>query len=432
MEKNAYDIAIVGGGASGLMAACTILNRNAAPDIRVAIVEKDIRLGQKILSTGNGRCNLSNTDMDISHFHGHTLQTVESVLSRYGVSRTLDFFAKLGLMTETESGRIYPYTGQANAVLDVLRLAIEHSPFSVVCGTPVGQISRNKQTGNFSIHNSGTALYSRKLIVTAGGCVSHGSSSGGLDLLRCMGHTIEPVFPALTALVLDHPGVKSLKGVRVRGKLSISDGFGTFASEKGELLFTTYGVSGIPAMQLSGLLHGRRGITAHIDFFPEMSSDELTGILSNRSQSISTYKTENYFVGLLHRLVGAAIMRDVPICGTSFVSDIDNDKIQRIAVVLKDWKLPVIGAKGFAQAQVMGGGIDLSEFDPYTLESSKVPGLYAAGEVLDVYGDCGGYNLQWAWSSGMAAGVAAMEALNSNKIPTEGKASAICAKASNW
>ncbi len=386
-------ILIIGGGASGMMAALTA---SQDPSHHVILAERQSRLGRKLLSTGNGRCNLANRHLDLSHYHGENKDFCTYALEQFDTEATLAFFRSLGLLTVTEaSGRVYPYSDSANSVLDVLRLPLEHREnVELLTGQEI--FSLRRRNGTFHAKAGDRDLCADRVILCAGGIA--GSKLGGTDLgyklLASFGHSRTKLYPSLVQMKTDTSLVRSLKGVRCEAKVT----YGSL-TRQGELQFTDYGVSGPVIFELS---RGAVGGELAIDLLPHISYEELRQLLESRIAALPELKAEDLLTGILHNRLGRTILRG---CGISLEQPCRSVyALDRVVNMCKSLSLNVLGTMGMEQAQVTAGGIRTEEFNPQTMESRLCPGLYAAGEVLDIDGDCGGYNLQWAWSSGHLAG----------------------------
>ncbi len=393
------DIAVIGGGASGLAAAIGASRSGAG----VTIFEKLPRVGKKLLATGNGRCNLSNARVDPErNYRSGDLRLVKAVFEAFSPSDTLAFFDGLGIpVREGEDGRLYPYSLQAASVLDVLRFETARLGAKTVCG---GEVTRIERSGEgFSV----SGAYFGRVVVAAGGIAapSLGGGRSGYELLRSFGHKITPLAPSIVQLKTDTSLTKALKGIKIDGALSLAHRDEIVSRQSGEILFTEYGLSGPPAMQLSTRLAGKpiSGFGVLIDFLPELAQDELAAMLDRRRLRHPERALEDIFVGLLPRRVGQTLLRSAGKTFEHTCGSLSPEDASRLAALAKHFHLNLTGTLGFQDAQVTSGGADLSGFS-HTLESQYMPGLHACGEVLDVDGDCGGYNLQWAWSSGMVAG----------------------------
>ena len=389
-------IAIIGGGASGLVAAI-VAARNGSD---VTIYEKNSRLGKKILSTGNGRCNISNENAQKSNYHGSDVDFMDSIISRFWVRETLDFFSDLGLILRTEAdGKIYPYSNQAAAVLDVLRFEIERLGIKVVYDFEVAAIKKTKNGYSFTSYN-GAGGFAEKVIIATGGMAapSTGSCGSGYKLCKMLGHSVTDIFPSLVQIKTKGGFAKSLKGIKTDAQLSIDN-----VSFKGELLFTDYGISGPPVFSLSSYLDHKEDKTIRFNFMPDYSKEQIFNLLKQRANR--EVNLENYFVGMLNKRLGMALLKE---CGISPLSrhcrSLTVSELELLCNAICDLSLTTDGTQSWNNAQVTAGGVALYGINPDTLESLYNEGLYMCGEILDIDGDCGGYNLQWAWSSGYMAG----------------------------
>lgn len=388
--------AIVGGGASGLTAAIAAAELGS----NVTIYERNDRVGRKILSTGNGRCNMTNINADISNYYGKNPKFVMGAISRFWVDETLEFFNDLGVLHKVEdAGKVYPYSDQASAVLDVLRMKAEELLVAVRTKSEVKRVSKNKN--GFIVETySGEKEFFDKVIVASGGKAAPdlGSNGSGYNILKSFGHKITEVRPSLVQLKTEPDTVKKLKGIKIQGTVNL----GGFV-EKGEILFTDYGLSGPPIFSVSSRFNNQKSI--YVDMMPDYSESQLNAMLSERVCRFPMVALENFFVGILNKRVGQALLKYLKIEPLSrYAVTLRKEDIDKIAKTIKAWEFKVTGTMSWNNAQVTKGGADTSQFNPNTMESRLVKGLYAAGEVLDIDGDCGGYNLQWAWSSGMLAG----------------------------
>ena len=394
-------IAIIGGGAAGLMAAYAASRTH---ENHVILYERQARVGRKLLATGNGRCNLTNLNADVSHYHGADPAFVRPALQALSVSDTLALFRELGLLTtEGEGGRMYPLSDSANSVLDVLRFAIDRDNVELKAGAPVLSVQRNKK--GFLVETEAGKDFANEVIVACGGCA--GSKLGGVNdgytILQSLGHSRTTLHPALTQITSDSPYPRSLKGVRAQATMRLERKGKVIAENRGEVQFTEKGISGIAVFELSRDVSTGGACDVILDFLPDYSAKEIFGLLKQRVDTLPMLSTEDLFTGILHNKLGRTICRAAEV-SAEHIGDLTDKDLNKCAKVAKDFRIRAIGTGGFDTAQVTAGGIKTSEFDPHTMESRLVSGLYACGEVLDIDGDCGGYNLQWAWSSGAMAG----------------------------
>jgi len=405
-----YDIAIIGGGAAGLMAAITARRTN--PSCTVVILEKSARILRKLLSTGNGRCNLTNEHISPARYYGESPQFAAPALSAFGTAETLAFFDSLGVPSVClEKGRMYPMSLQATSVADALRFEAEH--FGVTILTDFAVQSAESKAGVFELAaQDKRKVRAKRLIVTTGGCAAPelGANISGYGLLESLGHSLTRTSPALCQLRTEKSIVFGLQGIKVDAAVSLLHDGKEVGATRDELLFTDQGLSGTAIFELSVLWHVHAPLTARIDFMPDIDLDTLAAMLRTRRETLAHLAMEQYMNGLLHKKLGQALTKFAGVEKLSLpVCELSDAQIEAITRQMKQFEIAIIGPSGFKNAQVTAGGIRVSEFDPQTMASAIVPNLYAAGEVLDIYGDCGGFNLQWAWASGRAAGLHAAQ-----------------------
>ncbi len=395
------DICIVGGGPAGLMAALWAAKNGS----RVTVLEQNDRPGKKLLVTGNGKCNITNTDQDIRHYHGGDPLFAEVVLQRFTAQKTIGFFTKLGIFTKNRNGWIYPYCEQAQAVLKLLEDEARRRKVRIKTREHVTGVDRFEK--GFTVHTEGWQYPADRIILCGGGPASsvQGSSADTMELAARLGHSIVPPLPALVPLRGRGKAYSQWAGVRMDGMVTLYINDKECRREMGEIQFTEYGVSGIPVFQVSidAVRAVQKGhhVLLTLDLLPEFTDDELEAFLADRKDARRGLTDQELFVGLLPDKMIRVITGKSPRTPEAY------------AKLLKAYPVPVKGAHSLERAQVCSGGVSLSEVNPMTMESRLVPGLYFAGEILDVCGDCGGYNLQWAWSSGALAGRAASHRDNS-------------------
>ena len=378
-------VLIVGGGASGLMAGICCAREGAS----VTILEHMDRVGKKILSTGNGRCNMTNLTMRPECYRSSQKQFP---------------------MTKNRNGYIYPNSDQASSVLDALRMEIEHLGVRVVTNCQI-QGLRAKGRRQFETKTDVGTFQADRLILATGSRAMpvSGSDGSGYTLAKSFGHHIIKPLPALVQLRCEGKFFKQLAGVRCDAVLRIKNSQGrVLAADQGEIQLTDYGISGIPTFQVSRYasvaLDQKEKVTAVLDFLPSKSMKEILPFLRNRAKLLSYRKAEDYLTGLLNKKLGTVILKLAGIPADLLVSQIRSAQLERLGHLLKEFEVPVTAANAFEQAQICCGGVDTREVHAETLESKLVPGLYLIGELLDVDGICGGYNLQWAWATGAIAG----------------------------
>lgn len=413
-------IAIIGGGAAGLAAAITAARMGAS----VVVLEHKDRVGKKILATGNGRCNYTNAVMHSGCFFagdatGHNSESglVERLLHRYPTERILTFFEEIGVVPSAREGYYYPASGQAAAVLDCLRAECERLNVEMHCETEVLMIQ--PVTGGFRIRtkSSGTASNYKadRVLLCCGGQASPvtGSDGSGYELASALGHRIRTPFPALTGLKADPKRFKPLAGIRARVGARLYVEGKLIKEDVGELQLTENGLSGIVIFQLShpaiqAYLQKKR-TEVHINFLPETEAGEVFSFLRHRRDLLGHKELQEWGVGLFHKKLWMQLIKEVGLPMTMMASQLDNRALARLQALITDFSVPVTGYLGYDRAQVTAGGVDLRDIETDTFESKKVPGLFFAGEILDVDGICGGYNLHFAWASGMTAAEAACQ-----------------------
>ena len=397
-------IGIIGGGAAGMAAALA-----AAEDkhCSVVLMERQARLGKKLSATGNGRCNLSNLHASKGGYNGDDPHFHEYALSQFPPEETLEWFSGLGLYTVAEpSGKIYPYSDQANSVVDVLRFSLEKENIEVLTDFEVMKVK--KAGDRFSVTAKDRTLEFDRLIIACGGLAGTklGGTMAGYKLLRSFGHKCTKLRPTLVQVKTSWPGVSALKGVRANCHAAIYHDGRRQRQSVGEVQFTEFGLSGPVIYEISrDACQGAGEWECTLDFLPDIPADRLRELLSRRRAT--GLNAEDLCTGILHNRLGRVLVKEADIRANTPISALTDGQIGDIVSLTKGFTVTLTEPLGMDAAQVTAGGIVTSEFDPQTMESRLVPGLYACGEVLDVDGDCGGYNLQWAWSSGRLAGLCA-------------------------
>ena len=401
-------VGIIGGGASGLMAAILAARAGA----QVTLIEHMDRVGKKILSTGNGRCNLTNYRMEPECYRCSQKDFPMKVIQGFGVEETLEFFKYLGIVPKDRNGYVYPNSDQAASVLDVLRWETERLGIRVLLSCQVSVI-KPQRDGGFLIRSSQGTLHTDTLILAAGSkaAPSTGSDGSGYELAKALGHKVIKPLPALVQLRCQGTLYKQLAGIRTEARIRLlADGI-CMAEDKGELQLTDYGLSGIPVFQISryasrALDKGSR-VRASIDFMPSWKEDEAFRLLKKRAVMLKEKPVGELFTGMLNRKLAQVLIKLSGMDPSALCERLGNRQLERILYQLKSYEAIVMSVNPFSNAQVCCGGVDTREVDPDTMESRIRTGLYLAGELLDVDGICGGYNLQFAWSSGWIAGQSA-------------------------
>ncbi len=398
------DIVIVGGGASGLMAAIVAARRGRS----VSILEYKERVGKKILATGNGRCNYTNSYMNISCFRSDNINFASSVLEDFSYNDTINFFMDLGIYPRDINGYIYPNSQQALAVREVLELETVYLGVDIICDTKVEHIKKN--TDHFVLMTNHGDYKAKKVVIATGGSASKnlGSDGSGFKLAKELGHKIIKPLPALVQLRTDDSNFKMIAGVRSQAYIELYIDDKLASTESGELQFTQYGVSGIPVFQISRYaskaLDKSKKVSLKIDLLHDLDWKATMDLLEKRIL-INTYKNiEEIFYGLFNNKFILYILKKSGIYSKLEAKKISKGQLISLVNMIKNFEVNIIETNPFDSAQVTCGGIDTTQVSKRTMESKLVAGLYFSGEILDVDGTCGGYNLQWAWSSGFLAG----------------------------
>ena len=395
-------IGIIGGGASGMAAALAAAEN---PNVQVLLFERQARVGRKLQATGNGRCNLTNLHAADGGYHGEDPSFVQYALESFPPEAALEWFRGMGLFTVAEpSGRVYPYSDQANSVVDVLRFALERPNIQVITGFEVNKLRR---MGNaFRVESAETHFVCDKVIVACGGLAGTklGGSMSGYKLLGKLGHHCTHLRPTLVQLKSSWGGVTGLKGVRANCHARILHNGAVFTESIGELQFTEYGLSGPVIFEISRDVCQEKGQwECALDFLPDVTREMLFSELLRRRGT--ALPVEELLTGILHNRLGRVLVKAAGVRGGQQIAELTKEDMEAVCRAVKEFLIPLTEPLGMDSAQVTAGGIRTDEFDAATMESKLIPGLYACGEVLDIDGDCGGYNLQWAWSSGRLAGL---------------------------
>ncbi len=405
MKTQEFKVAVIGGGAAGMMAALSATR--LLPEGTVILLEKNLGLGRKIAATGNGRCNFSNRSCRWQDYGGSDLSLVRNAFEHLNPAETSALFEELGILSREESdGRLYPYSEQASAVTEALQAELKAKGVAIRLSAEVTAV--DKKEDRFYLEFSGGSILANVLIIATGGKAGHryGSTGDGYGFAKGFGHTLQRPLPALVQIVTEDTVVDRLKGVRAKGAVSLVKGREIIATEEGEIQFTEDGLSGICIFDLSRYL-GEEPAAFHIciDLFPEYSSDRVQGLLEKRKGMMAGRPSEHLLKGLVNDKLIPLYMELSGVPGGAFIHQVEVRQLLRLSKLLKCWEVAVKGTKGWVEAQVTAGGVKSEEVEGETLESKLIPGLFFAGEVLDIDGKCGGWNLQWAWSSGWTAGL---------------------------
>lgn len=397
------EIAVIGGGASGLMAAITAKKSGK----EVIILERKDRILKKVLITGNGRCNITNVNANISNYFGKNISSVENILNRFTPQDTMDFFNELGIICNEENrGKVYPLSGQASSVVDALRFEAERLGIKIETEFYVRKIE--KDGFKFRIYSEDRKKIEAGRVILAAGGQSYpelGSNGSGFELAKELGHSVTKLSPSIVQLKTEKHQVKGLQGIKTDVAVTAYGDNKKICTYDGELLFTDYGISGNVVFNISFVMPLYKNVEFEIDFMEKFDYNELYEILKERKRILSHLTMENYFNGMINKKLGQFLSKVSGIEKLSKpVKDLNDSDIRKLCTVLKKYRVKILETTGFKNAQVTAGGVSLDEVNAETLESKIVKGLYFSGEVLDVYGECGGFNLQWAWASGYIAG----------------------------
>lgn len=397
------EIAVIGGGASGLMAAITAKKSGK----EVIILERKDRILKKVLITGNGRCNITNVNANISNYFGKNISSVENILNKFTPQNTMDFFNELGIVCNEENrGKVYPLSGQASSVVDALRFEAEKLGIKIETEFYVRKIE--KDGFKFRIYSEDRKKIEAGRVIIAAGGQSYpelGSNGSGFELAKELGHSVTKLSPSIVQLKTEKNQVKGLQGIKTDVAVTAYGDNKKICTYDGELLFTDYGISGNVVFNISFVMPLYKNVEFEIDFMEKFDYNELYEMLKERKRILSHLTMENYFNGMINKKLGQFLSKVSGIEKLSKpVKDLNDSDIRKLCTVLKKYRVKILETTGFKNAQVTAGGVSLDEVNTEILESKIVKGLYFSGEVLDVYGECGGFNLQWAWASGYIAG----------------------------
>jgi len=439
MDKVYTDIAIIGGGASGLACAAAAAKNyyDNGRKVSIVIIEKEARVGKKLLATGNGRCNFTNINSSEKNYFGTFKKYIPELFSEQCPDKVIGFFESIGLVCKTETdGRVYPYSKQSSSVLDVLRLVLGRLNVKEICNEKVESIVLGNN--NFIVNTKTTAITAKKIVMAVGGKSSPdlGSDGSCFSTLQKMGHRIIPMRPSLTPIYVESPLIKSLKGVRAEGTVSLFCGdeleavikrgetqtenlsfhrnfarkpdgalcAGNIKSETGEIQFTENAVSGICAFNLSRHLYLQGNCKLSINLLPGFTFEKTYKMVLDRVDLFKNDLTENLFTGLFQKRVGLALLKACGIPLNVFSEHLKDSQIKELSKLLIDWQFKIKNSKCFKSSQVTAGGVLGDEINCRTMESKIINNMYIIGEMIDIDGECGGHNLQFAFATGILAG----------------------------
>ncbi|MFR4582963.1 NAD(P)/FAD-dependent oxidoreductase [Clostridium cadaveris] len=418
---NHHDVIIIGGGASGVM--CAIACKDFGLD--VVLLEGTDRICKKVLTTGNGRCNITNSSIKepFLSYHSKNNDFFTDSLKNFSVNDTINFFSILGLpLIELENGKMYPRSLQASSVIDIFRMALDDREIPLYLNHKVNSIIKTKKGFTLSIKNSEDTFSCKKLILCTGGksAANTGSDGSGYTLAKTLGHNIINPLPGIVQLKLNYPHLKALSGVKFNGWVDLFINDKLIRREFGEILFTDYGISGPPILQISSnasiALSMKKKVQIKIDMLPDMDEDTLINFLEGHFGMFGHRSVTESFIGIINKKLIPTILKEAHISSLHKPCyELEWEEKSNIYNLLKSWAFEVSDTNSFSNAQVTVGGVDTSEVNSNSLESKLCKNLFFCGEVLDVNGDCGGFNLQWAWSSALAAAKAVKNDITNNK-----------------
>jgi len=397
-----YDIAIIGAGASGLVSAIVSARRGK----KVIILEKNSKIGKKLLATGNGRCNITNIRPTANRFYSQNPKFIQSVLDGYNYQSIKQFFKSIGLeLIEAKEGRVFPMSLQASSVVDILAYECEQLGVKILCDTRVENIDYNK---TYNIKYKNGKINSKNLIIATGhkSAPQLGGTDDGVSFAKKIGHKIVDSFPSLVQLTSSMPNLKALAGVRVDSKVTLHQK-GKKIEKRGDILFTSYGISGLAILDISRFILEELFISyevkLQIDLIPKMSSEQLIAIMRKSLRKKSPKPIDIWLQGFINKKLIQAILKPIKY-EKLLEKDIGIKEIEKIVSRIKSFEFIVNGSRGYKGCEVATGGVDTIDINPKTMESKIQKGLYLTGEVLDIDADRGGFNLHFAWVSGIRAG----------------------------
>ncbi len=398
-------IAVIGGGAAGMMAAIQAADAGALVDL----YERNDRVGKKLLATGNGRCNFTNLDMQKNAYYGSAVSLYDNLFPIFGVRETVAFFNRHGMLIKDRNGYLYPLSEQASTVLDILRFSLEQYKVRVYTDSIITALQPDKKLQITS--PVGGRTYDAVILACGGRAAPKtGSDGNGYKLAEKLGHHINTVVPALVQLRCFEDFFKMVSGVRIDAKLTLCIDGEEENSVQGELQLTDYGISGIPVFQFSRqaayALYDKKKVSVNINFLPNRSAESYKALWKERWERQGGQILEQFLTGLSNKKINQLIIKLAGCNAHDTANDIPAAKRRTIERLYRKLTVSVRETNGFEQAQVSAGGIPAEELTDQ-LESIYIPNLFFAGEIIDMDGICGGYNLQWAWTSGAVAGRAA-------------------------
>lgn len=412
-NSKVYKAIIVGAGFAGMVAAITLAESIGGEN--VALSERNDRVGKKLILTGNGQCNISNVAVNTNRYHGLNPEFSKNALAAHGYTELKKFFGKLGVPLVSDGDKIYPLSKQASAVLDALRLRLDYLKADLFTGEKVVEAKKSVKGDNGEVFivktDSGKTLYGKNLLIASGGCVAPqtGSDGAGYALAKAFGHSVTPLHPSICKLPCDKNKIKGLAGIKQQAEITLKISGRSVAKARGDVLFSKDAVSGNAAFSISSYFAGAKNGEAVIDFCPDISGENLAAYLAKKLESCPYLTVAELFGGIINKKAAEAIVRNSTSINPLERADIGIVKMA--AEAIKKFSVPLTPTVDFVGAQVTRGGVKTAELNDETMESKLVKNLYFAGEVSDIDGDCGGFNLQWAFSSAIAAAKSIIKAL---------------------
>ena len=396
-------ILVIGAGASGMMAALSA----AGNGNQVVIYEKTDRVGKKILATGNGKCNLTNLNMGTEFYYTEDENKLARCLDLFSEQDTIAFFESLGLMTRQREGYVYPYCEQAAVVLDVLRMALEQKKIQVKTSVENISLQMDKRQCFQVLSSVGKETFDAVILACGSKAGIKNAITDGYNLAKGFGHKIKKLYPALVQVKCSENFFPMIAGVRVKAGITLCVDGKAETEEMGEVQLTDYGISGIPVFQISRLIAGyldeKKEVSVLLDFLPHMSETEWNVFFTDRLMQYEGKTAEEFLLGILHKKVSFMLLKEYGIKPTDIVKGSVKKVLGQLCAAMKKFKVTPQSVNSFEQAQVCRGGVSFAELDD-TMQSIYQKNLYICGEMVDIDGKCGGYNLQWAWTSGYIAG----------------------------
>lgn len=399
-------ILVIGAGASGMMAAITAAKNGGL----VTIYEKSDRVGKKILATGNGKCNLTNLSMGTEYYYTDNPNKLEKCLVSFGAKDTINFFKEHGLMLRERDGYVYPYCEQASVVLDVLRGTLDTMQVKVcTCVTDI-RIQADKQEHFLVTSSLGTERFDAVILACGSKAGIKNADTSGYDYAKAFGHRINKLYPALVQVRCRESFFSMIAGVRCKAGITLLADKKVIAAEQGELQLTDYGISGIPVFQLSRLIAGyldeKKELSVLIDFIPHLSMTEWTSFYEERMKQYFGRPIEDFLLGMLHKKISLMLLKEYGLKSSDRIDQKTVKTVAGLCKAMKEFTVTPGSVNPFEQAQVCRGGVSFGELNEQ-MQSIYQNNLYICGEMVDIDGKCGGYNLQWAWTSGYIAGISA-------------------------